>query len=178
MKISIKGLIEIISHEGITLEWYYDSAGVPTIGIGQTKCDDFDPTKQDFITLHKVIDLFKESIKRYTNSLDKLNLDIDQFQYDALTSFCYNLGAGNLKTLCRNRSIEEIGNALMLYINPPEVKSRRVREQALYQMGEYSCKDGRVLIYPVFDKKPLFRKGEIIDIRPYFENNSVDLIVP
>lgn len=47
----------------------------------------------------------------YCPVTDKLT----QNQFDALVSFTYNCGAGNLKTLCKNRSITEIGNALPLY---------------------------------------------------------------
>ncbi len=41
-QLSTRGMIEIMSHEGICLEPYLDSVGVWTIGIGQTKSDDID----------------------------------------------------------------------------------------------------------------------------------------
>lgn len=42
---------------------------------------------------------------------DKLN----QNQFDALVSFCYNCGAGNLRTLCKDRSIAQIALNITKY---------------------------------------------------------------
>ncbi|WP_068782000.1 lysozyme [Paenibacillus sp. GM2] len=40
---------------------------------------------------------------------------LNQHQFDALVSFCYNCGAGNLQTLCRGRSIAQIADNLTKY---------------------------------------------------------------
>ncbi|NWL90433.1 hypothetical protein DMN77_23050 [Paenibacillus sp. 79R4] len=40
---------------------------------------------------------------------------LNQHQFDALVSFCYNCGAGNLQTLCRGRSIAQIADSLTKY---------------------------------------------------------------
>lgn len=47
----------------------------------------------------------------YVPLTDKLN----QNQFDALVSFCYNTGAGNLKTLCENRTLQQISTKIPAY---------------------------------------------------------------
>lgn len=176
--LSTKGMIEIISHEGICLEPYLDSVGVWTIGIGQTKSDDLDPKTMGKLTLQQAIDLFKRKIKQYTDAVDALHLDLTQYQYDALSSFCYNVGPGNLRTLCRNRSIAQIGDAIMLYTKPPEITERRQKEQTLFQTGKYSNTDGKVLVFPVENSKPRYGKGYMVDARPYFASAPATAPVP
>jgi lysozyme len=168
MNVSTRGLIEIMSHEGICLEPYLDSVGVWTIGVGQTKSDDIDPKTMGKITLQQAVDLFKRKIKQYTNAVDALHLDLKQHQYDALTSLCYNFGPGNLRKLCKDRSLNEIGEAIMLYTKPPEITERRLKEQRLFKTGQYSNTDGKILVFPVVNNHPRYRDGYKIDARPYF----------
>ncbi|ODA08739.1 glycoside hydrolase family protein [Paenibacillus polymyxa] len=40
---------------------------------------------------------------------------LNQNQFDALVSFCYNCGAGNLKSLCKGRTAAQIGASIMKY---------------------------------------------------------------
>ncbi|MEO2261164.1 lysozyme [Paenibacillus amylolyticus] len=47
----------------------------------------------------------------YVPVTDKLN----QNQFDALTSFCYNCGAGNLKQLCTGRTVDQIAANITKY---------------------------------------------------------------
>ncbi|MET3831044.1 GH24 family phage-related lysozyme (muramidase) [Paenibacillus sp. DS2363] len=47
----------------------------------------------------------------YVPVTDKLN----QNQFDALTSFCYNCGAGNLKQLCNGRTLAQIAASITKY---------------------------------------------------------------
>lgn len=172
-KISARGLIDILGREGICLSPYLDSVGVWTIGAGQTRSDGIDPQHSPALTLEQVIDLFKKKIGQYTAAVDDVmkldNLDLNQVQYDALSSACYNFGPGNLHILCRHRTVEQIGNALMLYTKPPEITARRKGEQTLYQKGIYSNPKGEVLLFPVTaSHHPDYHHGKMIDIRPYF----------
>jgi lysozyme len=169
MKTSPLGLIEIVSHEGICLEWYYDSVGVPTIGIGQTAHDGFDPRTAGPLTLQGAFDLFKQKLVPYENAVNNLGRELNQTQFDALVSFCYNVGPGNLRKLCRlDRSLADIGQAIMLYKIPPEIVPRRTKERDLFRSGRYSNTTGRVLVFPVsVTHKPLYVKGYSVDARPY-----------
>ncbi|WP_336761712.1 lysozyme [Paenibacillus sp. USHLN196] len=47
----------------------------------------------------------------YVAVTDKLN----QNQFDALTSFCYNTGPGNLKQLCNGRTVAQIATSITKY---------------------------------------------------------------
>jgi lysozyme len=171
VKISNRGLIEIMSHEGICLSPYLDSVGVWTIGVGITAHDGVNPKDMGDITLEQAIALFKARIVPYANAVDKLPHEFNQTQYEALVSFCYNVGPGNLAKLCKNRSINAIGTALMLYTKPPEITARRQKEQRLYQYGQYSNKDGRVLVFPVVNNKPVYKKGYYLDATKFFDLN-------
>lgn len=158
MNISTKGLIEIMSHEGVCLSPYLDSVGVWTIGVGITKYDGKDPRDFGVISLDKAIEMFKARISSYVKPVQALNLDLKQHQFDALVSFCFNCGPGNLKKLTTNRSVNAIGTALMLYTKPKEITERRQKEQQLYQFGKYG--PGDVLVFPVGpDHKPIYKKG-------------------
>lgn len=167
MKISTKGMIEIMSHEGLCLEPYLDSVGVWTIGLGQTKSDDIDPKTMGKITIQQAIDLFKRKITQYTDAVDALKLNLTQYQYDALSSLCYNFGPGNLRKLCHGRTLQQIGEAIMLYTKPKEITERRQKEQNLFKSGIYTNK-GLVLVFPVVNNHPRYSKGYQIDARPYF----------
>lgn len=62
---------------------------------------------------------------------------LNQTQFDILVSFCYNCGQGNLKTLCKGRTIDEIGKALTLYVKADGVTyqglvNRRNAEYAMW----------------------------------------------
>lgn len=168
--LSGRGMIEIASHEGVCLDPYLDSVGVWTIGIGQTKSDGIDPKGHATLTLQEAFDLFKAKIKDYTKAVDALKLPLSQTQYDALTSFCYNVGPGNLRKLCNNRSLTQIGDAIMLYTIPKEITERRQKEQSLFKKGVYSNTDGMVLVFPVVGSAPRYSKGYKIDARPYFSD--------
>lgn len=169
MNVSDKGLVEIIGHEGICLEPYLDSVNVWTIGVGITSHDGLDVKSMGKITIKKAIDLYKDRIKSYTSAVDKLGLKLNQAQYDALTSFCFNCGPGNLKKLCTGRTLGQIGDALMLYLKPPEIKIRRSKEQKLFKTGAYS-NGGKVLVFPVSPQTfhPIYKQGYTIDASSYF----------
>jgi lysozyme len=173
MKISTQGMIDIIGREGICLSPYLDSVGVWTIGAGQTKSDGIDPAHMGKITVDEAISIFKMKLKQYTDAVDAENTyhqnAMTQFQYDALASACYNFGPGNLHQLCRHRTLEQIGAAIMLYTRPPEITARRHQEQTLYLKGIYSNPHGQVLLFPVTaSHRPDYHHGSNIDIRPYF----------
>lgn len=58
-------------------------------------------------------------------------------QRDALISFAFNCGSGNLRTLCRNRTLPGIRDAMALYDKAggkvlPGLERRRKAEQALF----------------------------------------------
>jgi len=102
MKIEKPGLDLIKEFEGMILHPYKCPAGVSTIGIGTTRYNDGTQVKMSdpAITEDEAINMLEYQIEHsYGKSVnDLVTVDITQNQFDALCSFTYNLGAGNLKT--------------------------------------------------------------------------------
>jgi hypothetical protein len=111
------------------------------------------------ITIDQAITMFKARIAAYVAPVQKLGLVLTQAQFDALVSFCYNVGPQNLANLCRGRSVAQIGEAFDLYHKPPEITERRNKEKRLFQSGVYSS-SGKVLVFPVSaTHKPVYSNG-------------------
>lgn len=115
MKTSSKGVSLIKSFEGCRLKAYKCPAGVWTIGYGHT-----DGVKEgDIITQEKANEYLRNDLTKYEKAV--LNYDaiyhFNQNQFDALVSFTYNCGVGNLKNLTQNgkRTIAQISGKILLY---------------------------------------------------------------
>lgn len=96
METSENGLALIKKHEGLRLEAYKCPAGVPTIGYGHTK----GVRMGDTITQAKADELLREDVGEVERVLNQQMILTDtklrQGQFDALVSFAFNLGIGNL----------------------------------------------------------------------------------
>lgn len=112
MKTSSKGIELIKSFEGCHLAAYKCPAGVWTIGYGHT-----DRVKQgQRITQEQAGAYLKTDLEKYEKYVMATGLELNQNQFDALVSFTYNCGNGNLKTLIQNRTLTQIADALLLYV--------------------------------------------------------------
>lgn len=115
MKITNAGLDIIKKYEGCRLEAYKCPAGVWTIGYGHTK--GVKPGMK--ITVAKADEYLKSDCKASENAVNKYQkkYNFNQNQFDALVSFTFNCGAGNLKTLLDNgnRDIDTISKKIPLY---------------------------------------------------------------
>lgn len=115
MTISNIGLDLIRKFEGCLLTSYQDSTGVWTIGYGHTS----GVSKGQTIT-HSQADSYLKSdcacAERAVNSYNSI-YHWNQNQFDALVSFTFNCGSGNLKTLLQGgqRTIEEISAKIPAY---------------------------------------------------------------
>ena len=116
MKISENGINLIKSFEGCRLTAY---KAVPTekyytIGVGHYGED----VKQNMVIskaqadryLVQDLEKFEKYVEYYAGKLN-----INQNQFDSLTSFCYNCGAGNLKKLVDGRTISQIADAMLKF---------------------------------------------------------------
>jgi lysozyme len=93
MRTSQSGIDLIKSCEGLRLTAYQDSVGVWTIGYGATRA----VVAGMSITLDQAERMLQNDISRFEPSIDALvKVALNQHQWDALMSFVYNLGAGNL----------------------------------------------------------------------------------
>lgn len=118
MTISEKGVELVAKYEGCRLQAYKCPAGVWTIGYGHTagvQPGDTLPSQEQAKAL------LKEDLVKYAASVDNcvktglIKFPLNQNQFDALTSFCYNCGAGNLRNLVNGRSATEVGDKLLAY---------------------------------------------------------------
>tara|TARA_Y100000766_G_scaffold282543_1_gene296070 strand:- start:1223 stop:1648 length:426 start_codon:yes stop_codon:yes gene_type:complete len=87
--------IDLIKHfEGCELKAYKCPAGVWTIGYGHIK----GVQEGDVITEQQADEMLVEELHEYENYVNTLvDVPLNQNQYDALVSWVYNLGGGNLK---------------------------------------------------------------------------------
>jgi lysozyme len=100
-KIGTKGLDLIKSFEGLKLKPYLCPAKVPTVGYGSTFYENDKKVKltDPSITEQRASELLLDSLKGFERYVDSYcRDDINQNQFDALVSFCYNLGPANLKS--------------------------------------------------------------------------------
>jgi lysozyme len=100
-KIGTKGLDLIKSFEGLKLKPYLCPAKVPTVGYGSTFYENGKKVKitDPSITEQRASELLLDSLKGFERYVDSYcRDDINQNQFDALVSFCYNLGPANLKS--------------------------------------------------------------------------------
>lgn len=112
MNISENGLNLVKQFEGCKLTTYRCPAGVLTIGWGHTA--NVKPGQK--ITQEQADNLLKQDMKVYEKHVNTIvKIPLNQNQFDALVSFCYNCGSGNLKTLVNGRNVQQIANAIPLY---------------------------------------------------------------
>ena len=101
MKISDKGLNLIKEFEGFRKSPYLCPAGIPTIGYGTTRYNDGRPVSLSDtpITEEEALELLRHQVdSQYSVAVsDVVQHELTQSQFDALTSFTYNLGKGALR---------------------------------------------------------------------------------
>jgi len=92
MKTSKKGIELIKKYEGLKLKAYKCPAGVWTIGYGHTK----NVKQGDVITEVQAEILLIYDLNDFENCIKKnVRIPLTQNQFDALVSFCFNVGCGN-----------------------------------------------------------------------------------
>lgn len=188
MKISNKGVVELVGHEGICLSKYKDSVGVWTVGIGATQTEL--PSIASWplsrtITMQEAFQLLKKSVVRYEDELNKyITREVSQSQFDALVSWCYNVGIGWVKKATVIKLLNEgvtgkkLADALMMFNRPKEIGTRRAKEANLLAYGKYA-NDGKALLFPVSSNGyPIYSKGKQINVWEYIETATDEQPVP
>lgn len=116
MKISQNGINLIKSFEGCRLEAYKATPTEKyfTIGYGHYGPD----VKQNMIISQAQADRYLEQdLVKFENYVNKYadQLKLNQNQFDALASFVYNCGQGNLNKLVTGRTVTQIADAMLKY---------------------------------------------------------------
>lgn len=100
MKLNTQGYRLICRFEGFSSKPYLDSIKVPTIGYGNT----YYPNGKKVTLLDKPIteleafEMFKTIADKFAAKVSKLvTAPLDQAQFNALCSICYNIGPSNFE---------------------------------------------------------------------------------
>ena len=98
MRLSDRGATLIANFEGFRSHPYRDAVGVPTIGYGSTR--GVTMSSPPVTRAQALARLKREANATYGAAVDRLNrehkLGLNQNQFDALTSFTYNVGPGGI----------------------------------------------------------------------------------
>lgn len=112
MKTSSKGIALIKSFEGCRLQAYKDSVGVLTIGYGHTG----DVKAGQVISQGFAEELLKADLTKFERNVTKYTpFAMNQNQFDALVSFAFNCGVGNLKKLVSGRTPAQVAKKIPEY---------------------------------------------------------------
>ena len=109
---------KLMEMEGLRQEAYVDAVGVLTIGYGHTK----NVRMGDKISKYWAKELLMQDLAEVEKQVKALGVAKTQGQLDALVSFAFNLGIGNLKrsTLLKcikeQRSMREIKRQFMRWV--------------------------------------------------------------
>lgn len=107
MKTSQSGVDLIKLFEGLRFDAYYDAVGVLTIGYGHTGPD---VKINSRVNSPQAEALLKQDLAKFEEAVERLvKVPLNQFQFDALVSFCFNIGinAFNESTLLRRLNAKE-----------------------------------------------------------------------
>jgi GH24 family phage-related lysozyme (muramidase) len=139
MKTSQRGIDLIKGFEGCKLVAYKP---VPTeqywtIGYGHYGAD-VKPGEK--ISQAQAEMYLKADLEKFERAVDALGLPLNQNQYDALVSFAYNCGVGNLRKLCEGRTLSQIADKMLAYNKGggrvlAGLTRRRNAERALFLTG-------------------------------------------
>lgn len=143
MKLSQRGLNFIKHFEGCKLKAYLDPAGITTIGYGNTRIARLDLE----ISRYQAETLLKEDISIKEAEINRLNLNLNQDQFDAIVSFVFNLGIGNLKRSTLYKLLQKNPNNFMIAFEFPKwrrangkvipgLERRRKHEAQMYFTGK------------------------------------------
>ena len=161
MKITVRMMQEIISHEAIICEAYKDSVGVWTWGVGVTTRSGHavERYKDNPQPVARVIEIFEWLLReKYAPDVDRAfrGKDLTEAQYCAALSFHYNTGAIGRASwvaafLAGNR--DKARAEIMNWTKPKELWERRRKERDLFFDGTWTG-DGKATVFQV--RKPSY----------------------
>ncbi len=141
MKISQEGINVIKNFEGCRLKTYADSGGVATIGYGHTGSD---VHSGQCISEQEAENLLRKDVERFEKAVNtEVKVPLSQNQFDALVSFAFNVGQGNLhnSTLLKKLNHKDYQGAAQEFPRwckdsrgheVPGLKTRREAEKKLF----------------------------------------------
>lgn len=124
--------LRLTAYKPVSSEKYW------TIGYGHCGADVYEGMR---ITLEEADKMFLRDLEKFICYVNNLHRPLSQDQFDALLSFCYNCGPGNLYQLTKGRDDMEVADKMLLYnkdasgVTLPGLVSRRKWEHDLFIKG-------------------------------------------
>lgn len=122
--LSAAGIAFIELWEGLRLNAYRDSKGLPTIGIGTTRYPNGTKVKMgDTCTKAQAYEWFRFDIARFESFVNRvIKVPLNQNQFDALVSLVYNIGEtnfteGSVDDKLNAKQIDAALKTWLLYVN-------------------------------------------------------------
>lgn len=147
LKMSADGRAKLIQREGSKTRAYKDSVGVWTIGVGHTAAAGPPaPVAGMVISRAEVDAILSRDLVQYERAINQaVHVPLSQGQFDALCSFCFNIGIGGFKgsTVVKrlnNRDYKGAADAFMKWVKPPEIRGRRESERQQFVRATYAQK--------------------------------------
>lgn len=136
MQLSDKGLAAIKFFEGLRLEAYKDSAGIPTIGYGTIRINGKPVTMGMKITAEQAEQYLLADVENYVGAVNKaIKVPTTQNEFDALVVETYNIGVGAMQDstfIKRHNAGNKVGCAeAMQWWNKVTVNGKKVTSKGL-----------------------------------------------
>jgi lysozyme len=138
MAITESTLNTIIGFEGKRNKAYQDTRGLWTIGVGHLIKSDEQHLINTVLTDEQVHTLLKRDLSWCDEAItSSVRVPLNQNQYDALYSLCFNIGASAFKASSvvkklNEKDYEGAANAFLLWNKPAILLSRRESEKKLF----------------------------------------------
>ena len=138
MAIAKSTLDFITKEEGARNRAYKDSKGLWTIGVGHLIKADESYLLNATLTDEQVNDLLRSDLKWCSEAVEtSVKVPLQQSQFDALYSLCFNIGETNFKksTVVKKINANDMqgaADAILMWNKPAVLEGRRKRERALF----------------------------------------------
>ena len=138
MAIAKSTLDFITKEEGARNKAYKDSKGLPTIGVGHLIKADEQYLLTATLTDEQVQELLRSDLKWCSEAVEtSVKVPLQQHQFDALYSLCFNIGETNFKKSTVVKKINEndlqgAADAILMWNKPAVLTNRRKRERDLF----------------------------------------------
>ena len=138
MAIAESTLSYITEEEGFRNKAYKDSKGLPTIGVGHLIKASEPHLLNATLSDEQVKELLRSDLKWCSEAVESsVRVPLQQHQFDALYSLCFNIGADNFRqsTVLKKLNTGDYrgaADAFMMWVKPEVLKQRRIKERALF----------------------------------------------
>ena len=150
--------------EGLRTTAYLDSVGVPTIGYGHTKGVKLGM----MITETKAEELLKKDLEYFEKKVEQLvKAHLAQNEFDALVSFTFNLGEGNLAKSTLLKKLNDLDNPRpMTEIADEFLKWNKAGGKVLHGLTKRRIAEREMFLQPIKIQDEIARIDALAQPRP------------